>query len=125
MVKLGVKTGDGLERETPDIFRAAAEDDAAELERALKAGQSLDEFGPGYHSTPLHVACMNRSEKFLRAAMGYDFNPWVRDENLRLAIDHAWANSLTETHEALAEKMYPGGRVSSNAIAFQEPDPQA
>lgn len=121
MLNLNVRHKDGLRKEDPDIFRAAAEDDVGEMARALNDGQSLDQFDAGNSTTPLHIACANRSRNFLRAALEHTFNPWVRDRNGRLAIDHAVANGITDVQEALFHRMYPDERVGDNLVAFPEP----
>lgn len=94
----------------PDIFRAAANDDPWELQAALDEGQSLDsrnvEF---YRMTPMHLACVHRSAAFLQVALANEFNPWARDSNGRLAMDHAAAQGLDDVADEMARRLYPPG----------------
>jgi hypothetical protein len=110
MVKANVKSDSAERHVPPDIFRAARNDDPIELAAALQAGQSLDDIQDEKSGlTPLHIACILHKTNFLRAALTYEFDPWIRDINLRLAIDHARAQGLTDIGKALLEKMYPPG----------------
>lgn len=126
MVKSNVQSyeEDDLDRDPPDIFRAAIIDDAAEMARAISYGQSLDQFDIRGITTPIHVACAHRSLAFLTAAMQHDFNPWVRDRNQRLAIDHAVANGLVEIQRTLFSKMYESHWHIDNLLAFESPQPE-
>jgi ankyrin repeat protein len=93
----------------PDIFRAAENDDIAELYEALVEGQRLDERKDELlHMTPLHIACIRSSNDFLKVAL-YDesCDPWIRDDNLRLAFDHAAARNNKEAMTLLYQIMYP------------------
>lgn len=98
----------------PNIFKAAVEDDPAELKAALEAGQSLNDIEEdGVKMTPIQVACIKRSRDFLAEALTADFDPWIRDANQRLAIDHARCNQLPDEQKILLNKMYPPGCLSS------------
>jgi hypothetical protein len=92
-----------------DIFRAAANDDVQELQRAIAEGQTLDLIEESTGFNPVIVALLERSEQFLLAAMKIDFDPWHRDPNERLAIDHANALGMREIQRLLLQKMYPPG----------------
>jgi len=110
MVKLGVRSDIGERYDPPDIFNAARNNDPVELAAAIQDGQSLDDVQDEASGlTPLHVACIHRSENFLKTAMTMDFDPWLRDANMRLAIDHARAQGLRDVQKGLVEKMYPPG----------------
>src|SRR3546814_5864383 len=80
MVKTNVKLVDDVNREPPDIFRAAINDDVRELRAALSEGQSLDT--PNrlhYGMTPVHLACAKHSLNFIDEALKETFNAWARD----------------------------------------------
>jgi len=110
MVKLNVHTDEGEQFEPPDLFRAARNNDIKELAAAIQDGQSLDDIEDVKSGlTPMHIACIHRSEIFLTAAIQYKFDPWIRDCNLRLSIDHARAQGLRNVQKDLFEKMYPPG----------------
>lgn len=125
MVKALVNKDEGEHYVPPDIFNAARNDDQKELAAAIQAGQSLDDIQDETSLlTPLHIACIHQSRDFLRAAVTMEFDPWLRDCNLRLAIDHARAQGLTKIQEALFEKMYPPGWDEDPVVPFptREPD---
>lgn len=108
-----ISTGDsehGPEREPPDIFRAAQNDDVHELNLAIHDGQSLTDRNEYLSNmTPLHVACVHSSNAFLVAASELEsFDPWLRDDNLRVPFDHASARSNKEAQRLLFEEMYKG-----------------
>ncbi len=124
MVALRVKSDSGEAKRPPDIYQAAIDDDVAELARALEDGQKLDELRKGYVTTAVHLACAHRSMSFLEVAMGHDFNPWVRDQNDRLAMDHAIAQRLTAIAEGLYSKMYEGKWQIENVAQLPDSDPQ-
>jgi len=108
MLKYNMYTDEGEARSEPDIFRAAELDDAVLLLECLNLGQSLNTKHPDYASmTPIHYACFLKRESFLKAALAQDFDPWIPDENDRLAIDIAMANGLKDVQQAILEKMYP------------------
>src|SRR3546814_2705669 len=90
MVKTNVKLVDDVNREPPDIFRAAINDDVRELRAALSEGQSLDT--PNrlhYGMTPVHLACAKHSLNFIDEALKETFNAWARDLGGRLSMDYA------------------------------------
>jgi len=102
----------------PDIFKAAENDDLVELNLALADGQSLSTQDPlRLEMTPLHVAALERSNNFLAAAVQNETcDPWIRDSNLRTAMDHAQAFNNTEGMKILYDPMYaylaePDGEV--------------
>jgi hypothetical protein len=110
MVKLNVSSEDNEDRKPPDIFRAARNDDPIELAAALQCGQTLDDVESDIiRMTPMHVACVSRSRNFLRVACQMEFDPWIRDANQRLVIDHARAQGLKDVQKAAFAKMYPPG----------------
>lgn len=122
MVKLNVKeeTGGGLKK--PDIFRAARIDDPFELTAALNFGQSLDDSEADHvKQTPMHIACVFKSTQFLEVALNHKFDPWVRDANGRLAIDHARAQGLVQFQRRFFELMYPNGEPN-NITPFRQVD---
>ena len=64
--------------------------DISELSEALSAGKRLDEvdFEDGF--TPLHTAAFNGSGDYIRQALlHHSANPWLRDHQGQLAIDHS------------------------------------
>ena len=82
------------------------------MSEALSAGKQLDEvdFEDGF--TPLHTAAFNGSGDYLREALRHhSANPWLRDHQGYLAIDHADARRDYEISRLLYEAMYPGGAV--------------
>ena len=107
MVRSSIMQKTTTEGRDPDLFRAAMNDDVAELQAALRLGKSLDEQETDLLLTPIHVACIRGSSSFLRAASEHAFNPWLRDNNERLAIDHAAANFFKAGQQILLAKMYP------------------
>ncbi|NHK29388.1 ankyrin repeat domain-containing protein [Parvularcula flava] len=108
MVKINVHTDKGDKIQPPDLFQAARNNDIKELAAAIQDGQSLNDIEDVKSGlTPMHIACIHRSDTFLKAAVQYEFDPWIRDCNLRLAIDHARAQGLRDIQKALFEKMYP------------------
>ena len=110
MVKYSVQKKDNTKSEPPDIFRAAQNDDPIELAAAIQRGQSLsDDRGDDSGLTPMHIACICRSESFLKTALTMKFDPWKRDANKRLAIDHARAQGLADVQRRLFDAMYPPG----------------
>lgn len=96
------------EETPPDIFRAARNDDVAELLAALAEGQSLATQNPDLLlMTPVHVAAARKSNEFLAAASHHEsFDPHIRDANQRTAIDHANAHMNERGHEILFDTMY-------------------
>lgn len=119
MVKSNVVSKQSTMPEPPDIFRAAANDDPEELAAALAEGQSLDthhrEF---YEMTPMHIACVRKSENFLRTALQTEFNAWSRDLNGRLSMDHAVAQGLEDVADELLKKLYPTGPDGRPVMPF-------
>lgn len=109
MVSRRGKVEESLYSFGPNVFRAAVENDPVEMGLALSAGQKLDDIQPGTGFTPIHVACIRRSTAFLAEALKHQFDPWVRDTNQRLPIDHAFAHGLKDAHRDLLAKMYPPG----------------
>ncbi|HEY9579658.1 MAG TPA: ankyrin repeat domain-containing protein [Rhizorhapis sp.] len=108
MVKTNVKLVDDVNREPPDIFRAAINDDVRELRAALSEGQSLDT--PNrlhYGMTPVHLACAKHSLNFIDEALKETFNAWARDLGGRLSMDYAIAEGLEDVAEMLLERLYP------------------
>ena len=72
----------------------------------------MSEPDPRNGFTPLHVAALNGSLEFIRAAASHKTaDPWVRDHAQRLAIDHADARKDRETSKLLFHLMYPNNRV--------------
>ena len=111
-------TDQGPRRTEPDIFVAAATDDVAQMALCLQRGAKLDDIDEDTSLTPIHVAIIEGSDNFLRAAMAYDFNPWIKDRNDRLPIDHASAAGLTDVQRRLHQKMYPGGWAAQPALSM-------
>ncbi|WP_373354492.1 hypothetical protein [Pseudoroseicyclus sp. CXY001] len=97
----------GEDEPTPDIFRAAVENDIGELSRALAEGQTLDQVSTNrLHMTPLHLACIHSSNDFLLAASRHkSFDPWARDDNMRTPWDHAAAKRNLEAQSLLLSVM--------------------
>jgi ankyrin repeat protein len=100
---------EGRDEKLPTIFMAAYSDDVVQLALCLQRGERLDDVDQSTSFTPIHLALIEGSDNFLRAATAYDFNPWIRDCNERLAIDHAAALGNREAQMALHSKMYPHG----------------
>ena len=111
MVMLSVKSSSDDEQLT-DIFVAASNDDPEMLISALGSGQTLNDIDMFTGFTPVMIAVMSYSEKFLKAALERDYDPWIRDQNERLAIDHAAALQLPDIQKKLHLKMYPAGWAS-------------
>lgn len=108
MVNVGVKPVDQLDKQPPDIFRAALNDDPIELRAALADGQSLDyQHRRFYNMTPMHLACAKHSLEFLKVAISEKFNAWARDSDGRVSMDYAVAEGLDEVAEELLAKLYP------------------
>ncbi|WP_156827257.1 ankyrin repeat domain-containing protein [Hyphomicrobium zavarzinii] len=112
MLKPRAQSKEGPRRKDPNLFTAARANDIVELSEALSAGKQLDEvdFEDGF--TPLHTAAFNGSGDYLREALRHhSANPWLRDHQGYLAIDHADARRDYEISRLLYEAMYPGGAV--------------
>jgi len=125
MVKLNVVDNKGQNSDPPDIFIAAQNDDKHELRRAIQAGQSLDDIRHDMNGmTPLHFACKKKSLSFLEVALTMSFDPWIRDGDQRLAIDHAWVNELGDIQKQLHLRMYPNAAPDSSedkVVVFPAP----
>lgn len=95
--------------EMPDIFHAADVNDVNEMNAALRDGQRLDEQRSDMlNMTPLHVACIKSSTEFVQAALlEPSCDPWLRDDNLRVAFDHAAARRNQPAMRALLSVMHP------------------
>ncbi len=94
----------------PDIIRAAAANDVAALNRILEANpEALDYVDPHTGMTALHIACTENNSDFVRAAMAYTFDPWIRDRRGRTVSDHASAQRWSDIEATLLQKMYPNG----------------
>ena len=92
---------------TPDIFHAAEVDNVPEMIAAMHLGQSVQDTKGDLLFTPVHVAAISGSLAFVRAAAKTgEVNPWIRDKNQRLAIDHAEAFGRTEIQSVLFNLMY-------------------
>ena len=104
---LKIKRGTLNNEEPPDIFRAAKNDDVAEMEAARRAGQTLQDQDSIIGFTPIHVAAIEGSLRFVEAATKTgEVDPWIRDNNLRLAVDHAAAFNRVEIQKILIASMY-------------------
>ena len=111
-------------RRNPDLFRAAKENNIEEMADALEEGETLSDHRPDMlNMTPIHVACIYSSNKFLAAASNHEtFDPWVRDDNLRLAFDHASAKKNKVAMNLLHAKMYPADwDKQGEVIEFPQP----
>lgn len=106
MVALRVSKDQTSSKE-PDIFHAASSDDVEELFSCIENGQSLDDIDDNSGFTPMHLAILEGSGNFLAAAISLEFDPWIKDRNERLAIDHAAALNERELQRVLLDKMYP------------------
>lgn len=94
----------------PDIFRAAREDNADMLRAALDAGESLRLIDHVHWRTPLHVAALCGSRRFLKEAMGHptaDF--WSTDRGGLRPLDLCWHKNDFETHDLLQQATYYPG----------------
>lgn len=90
----------------PNIFTAASNNDLAELQAALDAGQKLSDQEPVLHMTPLHIAAARHCNDFLAEAAKHEsFDPWVRDLNERTAFDHAAAYNNRDGMKTLYDVM--------------------
>jgi ankyrin repeat protein len=120
MVKSNVRTESNEGHIPPDLFRAARNNDIVELAAAIQDGQSLDEVQDEQSGlTPIHVACINQSVEFLRAAVQYKFDPWIRDANMRTPLDHARAQGLDKQIQMdIFKKMYPLGWEKDPVVEF-------
>lgn len=107
--KTNTKMGDSTGGIPPDIFKAAELDDIHELAKAIEDGQSLSERRHDLlHMTPVHIACLHASNAFIEIASNHEsFDPWIRDDNQRLAFDHAAAHNNQIAMKLLYSKMYP------------------
>lgn len=123
MVKLNTLNTDNIENKRSSIFDAARNDDPAALAVSVENGETLDDIeDTGNMMTPMHVACIMRSEKFLDAAKNYDFDPWIRDISDRLAIDHARAQGLKPAQQMLLGRMYPSDLAPDTVVSLDEPN---
>ena len=120
MVMLHMQHPDGL-KTTADIFQAAANDDPDLLIEALDEGRSLNEVDYPSGFTPLMVAIISYSHKFMSVALTKDFDPWILDHNHRLAIDHACALHMKDIMRSLHGRMYPEGWSQSGQLIRMEP----
>lgn len=112
MLKSKIMTDDNKKRNNPNLFRAARENDVEEMNQALASGKRLDEpdFENGF--TPLHYAAFTGSADFIRAALDHpSADPWKRDHQGYLAIDHADARGDQVVSKLFFEAMYPGGEL--------------
>lgn len=108
MVEYSVNEELDLDGEEPDIFLAARTNNVGMLSECIESGQSLDLIeAHSSQRTPLHIAAIYRCQDFILAAAAYNFNPWIRDCDGRLAIDHAQAQGLQDAQKVLLDKMYP------------------
>lgn len=109
----------------PDIFRAARNNDVAELQAALSEGQSLaTQDSTLLMKTPVHVAAAEHSNDFLAAAAHHDsFDPWVRDDNERVAYDHASAFNNKDGMEILFDTMYSDLKRDESLIDYMDNEP--
>lgn len=106
----------------PDLFRAAKNDDTLEMSAAIHAGHDVNMTEPNVGFTPIHLASIHGSENFAEAISQVDgFDPWVRDNNNRLAIDHAVAFNHKRVQEILFRSMYP--EVPPTAVRHTPHDP--
>lgn len=122
MVRLNSLHTDSSKKGKSNIFDAARNDDPAALSVAIKNGETLNDVeDKGNLMTPMHVACILQSRKFLDAAKNYDFDPWIKDMSDRLAIDHARAHGLKETQTMLLKKMYPGNLADDTIVPLSDP----
>lgn len=112
MLKPRLSSRDGPEKRNPSLFDAARMNDLGEMKEALEAGKRLDEVDWEDGFTPLHVAAYNGSHAFIRMAIGHhSANPWRRDHQGYLAIDHADARGDREIAKLFYGVMYPNGDV--------------
>jgi ankyrin repeat protein len=110
---------ENTERQPPDIFRAATENNVSELRDALAEGQSLDSrHAEFYLMTPMHLACVKKSRDFLQVALQHEFNAWSQDSNGRLSMDHAIVNGLEDIADQMLEKLYPTGPDGKPVMPF-------
>lgn len=106
------KTGSSYKEEPPDIFRAARDDDIYELRLALKDGQSIRSSQPVTSLTPLHIAAMRGSVRFVKVAMAHDPGAaWLQDGQLRTPFDHAAARRDRQSMAYLHNAMYPESTI--------------
>lgn len=98
-----------IDRQAPDLFEAARNDDLDEYHTALKHGADLND-AKGNGRTAIHFCAMHGAMNVLKAAIGHpDFDPWIRDAGGLLPIDHALAKDYTEIYNMLYDAMYPPG----------------
>ena len=98
-----------------DIFRAALDDDLAELAAARGEGQRLTDADPMTLMTPLHIAASRHSNQFIAEALKDDScDPFQRDANDRTAWDHALAHNNIEGCELL--------RIAMSAHLYERDD---
>lgn len=118
------------------LFEAARLDDVELMKSALSSGRSLNERRPESGFTPLHIAALNGSNRFLEAALNRrrpvfasfsaldelksqmaaplgppEADPWIRDNKGMLAMDHAEVRRDREAMRLLYAAMYPDGAV--------------
>jgi ankyrin repeat protein len=95
-----------------ELFNAARDDDVPGLRAALESGQSLSTQRPENGFTPLHTAAFNGSVAFLREALQHPTaDPWVRDRQEYVALDHASVRRDYAVMQLLYDAMYPNGEV--------------
>lgn len=109
----------------PDIFRAARNNDVAELQAALSEGQSLATQDTMFlMMTPVHVAAAEHSNDFLAAAAQHEsFDPWIRDDNERVPFDHASAFNNKDGMKILFETMYADMKKDESRIDYTDNEP--
>ena len=79
----------GEQGKGPDIVRAVLNNDVVELIDALNDGQTLEDLDRDTGLFALHLACLHSSNAVLDEALNRRIlDPWLRDQNSRLPIDH-------------------------------------
>ena len=93
----------------PNLHHAAFQDDVDFMFYCLDKGQTFQDRRGANGLTPVHIAVIYKSYRFLEEAIKTrQMNPWVRDCNLRLPIDIAQAFKDRISMKMLYDWMYEG-----------------
>lgn len=94
--------------EAPDLFKAAASDDIAQMRAAISQGRKLSEQRAIDLMTPVHVAAHHGSQNFIRIAM--EVAPqvaWMLDIKDMRPLEHAQRRSDQQSTAYLTNAMFP------------------
>lgn len=121
--KRAVSTHEGSAKEEPDLFRAARQNDLAEMEAALNSGKCFTTLDPHTLMTPIHIAAIFGSLDFIVAAIetGTPEVHWAVchfDKAGNSPFEHALARRDFQTMAHLHNCRYPEAAVEVPATQF-------